>query len=377
MKRIAIFQSDMRVGGIQRSLANLLNSLAGSDKFEIDVFITDEKNIFYTLPRCENIRIYYLNKIPYINRLLPFSLVRLLWGKRIIKQIEAYVSKCEYDVSIDFNSYWNECALGTILTKAKRRVCFVHNDVQVKMKEEYKYRLLHFFFRNKYSLYDQMAMVSEGIVKPFYDVNTNAPEDYIVINNIIDTQEIQRKLISDSLEEQAELAIEQIKEHPNRVDIVSLGRLCHQKGYDILIDYVKKVSEKKSSEKIHFTIIGDGPLHEELYRSVEEKGIEEFFTFTGNLKNPFPVMAQCDAFLMCSRYEGQPLAFWEAMALKLPVIIPKHLEKYTGGIDATEDINKALCNVTKRCISKAERYQVDSLNSYNQRILNNFEKLCL
>lgn len=373
MKRIAIFQSDMRVGGIQRSLANLLKCMADSQDCKIDVFIFDADNVFYKPCESNNIRVFYLNKLPYFNRLLPFSLVKLLWSASIKKQIMDATGEADskYDVAIDFNSYWNECALGAILTEADRRVCWVHNDVQIKMKEEFKYRILHLFFKNKYKFFDKMAMVSQGIVEPFYKMNNNAPKVHVVINNVIDTKEIKRLLNSEDVEETAVTAIEDIKKHPNRVEFVSVGRLCHQKGYDLLIEQVKKLSLKKSNQEVHFTIIGDGPLGDELVRSIDEKGLKAYFNFTGNLKNPFPLMAVCDGFFMCSRYEGQPLAFWEAKALKLPVIIPEHLEKYTGGISGSKDIVKVLEETKKR----TKTLDVDELMEYNRRILDAFGEL--
>lgn len=374
MYKIAIFQSDMRVGGIQRSLANLLNYIADREDILVHVFIADGEGAFYALPECDNIKYFYLQTLPYINRLLPFNLVKAMWAGRIKRQIDDALAKCreknEYDVSIDFNSYWNECAIGALLVNAKKKICYVHNDVKIKMKEEPKYKILHTFFKKKYASFNHMAMVSEGVVESFYEVNKNAPKRYTVINNIIDTDEICDKLSSDVLEAAGKDAINDMKAYPDRIEIVSVGRLSHQKGYDILIQYAEKICQNKSSDEIHFTIIGDGPLKHDIIKWLEEKKLTEYFTLTGNLKNPFPVMAEGDAFLMCSRYEGQGIVFWEARALGLPVIIPRSLEKYTGGIAGVDDIEAAVLGVVKRKTDGEKRYLADELNEYKS----NWEK---
>lgn len=44
-KKIAIFQYDLNVGGIQKSLLNLLNNI-DVDKYQIDLFLFSNVNFF-------------------------------------------------------------------------------------------------------------------------------------------------------------------------------------------------------------------------------------------------------------------------------------------------------------------------------------------
>ena len=43
-------------------------------------------------------------------------------------------------------------------------------------------------------------------------------------------------------------------------------------------------------------------------------------TFTGQLDNPYPVMAGADCFVLTSDYEGQPIVLLEALVLGLPIV---------------------------------------------------------
>ena len=51
----------------------------------------------------------------------------------------------EYDLAIDFDSYQMHTAIGALKCKSKKKAIWIHNDIQIKIKEEFKYRILHFF----------------------------------------------------------------------------------------------------------------------------------------------------------------------------------------------------------------------------------------
>lgn len=354
IKKIAIFQSDFHVGGIQRSLVNLLKKLEKEDIL-VDVFLFDDKNIFFPLDFGENITLHFCRKLPYWNRFLYFPLVRFLWGRRFENMEE------EYDAAIDFNSYWNECALGAICVKAKKRIMWIHNDVEIKAANEYKYRILWHFFKGKLKYYDEFVPVSAGIQPSFEKRSKITNRPYRVIANTIDTDEIRKK----QLEEPSADFLQRLDE--NKVNVISVGRLCHQKGYDLLLDVVAQVVKRRKD--IHFYIAGDGPDREMLEKQIADRKLQPYMTLLGNLTNPFPVMKRMDAFCMMSRYEGQSVAFWEAVAVGLPVVIPKRLEKYSAGIPGTDNVTDALCALQKH------RTEFNSLDEYNSRILNEFHKM--
>ena len=61
MKSIAIFQSDLRVGGIQKALVNVLNEI-DYDKCEVDLYLFD-RQCFFELPQHKNLNIRFLKPI--------------------------------------------------------------------------------------------------------------------------------------------------------------------------------------------------------------------------------------------------------------------------------------------------------------------------
>ena len=137
MKKIAIFQSDLQVGGIQKSLINLLNDML-QDQCQVDLYLFEE-GCFFDLPQHPNLNIIPTKPYSFSGRMVYFDLLRRFHP--------IPVRDVDYDVAIDFNSYRSECAVGALCARAKKRLMWVHNDVEIKLQNEPKYRLLWHFFK--------------------------------------------------------------------------------------------------------------------------------------------------------------------------------------------------------------------------------------
>ena len=101
-----------------------------------------------------------------------------------------------------------------------------------------------------------------------------------------------------------------------QVRLVSMGRLSHQKGFDMLIDALALCGRPT----LRLTILGEGPLRKELEQRAIAKGVAHQVEFAGFQKNPYPFLAAADAFVLSSRYEGLPNVILEALACGTPVI---------------------------------------------------------
>ena len=348
MKQIAFFQSDLRVGGIQKALVNILNEIDYS-KCCVDVFLYDDQ-CFFDVPSHENLKIHYLPPMPSFYRLLHFGIV-----KAISKDV---TGGKEYDVAVDFSSYRQECAVGAIKAHARKRVMWIHNDVEIKRANEPKYRVLWHFFKGKLRHYDAFAAVSPGIIGGFRRVTGITDKPIVSIPNHIDTGEIFRKVgapIDFTVDE-------------SKLNLCSVGRICHQKAYDLLMTYLAEV--KKTRSDFHFYLIGDGPDRAALEQQIRELGLTEDVTLLGNQPNPFPYMDRMDGFVLTSRYEGQGMVIWEAKALGLPLYISQNLEAYNPGITGYADIPAALLKAQK---PKSKAY--DDLSAYNNAISESLRKL--
>ena len=349
MKRIAIFQSDLRVGGIQKALINILNGIDYS-RYQVDLYLYD-RACFFDMPAHENLRVIHMkphaaawDRLVYFNLLCALS--RDVTGGR------------EYDAAIDFNSYQNECAVGVIKSRARKKIMWIHNDMEIKRRNEPKYRVLWHFFKGKLPRYDAFAAVSPGIIEGFRRVSGLRDAPVVSIPNHIDTAEIFRKK-DDPVD---------FRPDPEKLNLVSVGRICHQKGYDLLMGYLAEV--KKVRQDFHFYHIGDGPDRPALLRQIRELGLGEYVTLLGNQTNPFRYMDKLDGFVLTSRYEGQGIVIWEAKALGLPLYISKNLEPYNPGVTGCADMVQALIQARK---PEAKVY--DDLAEYNAAIDRSFQAL--
>ena len=348
MKQIAIFQSDLRVGGIQKALVNILNEIDYS-KCCVDVYLFDDQ-CFFDVPSHENLHIRFLPPMPAYYRLLYFGLV-----KALSKDV---TGGKEYDVAVDFSSYRNECAVGAIKTHARKRVMWIHNDVEIKRKNEPKYRILWHFFKGKLKYYDAFAAVSPGIIDGFRRVTGIQDKPILPISNHIDTSEIFRKV-----KQSIPFSVDESK-----LNLCSVGRICHQKGYDLLMGYLSQMKVQRPD--FHFYLIGDGPDRQALEAQIRTLGLTQHVTLLGNQPNPFPYMDKMDGFVLTSRYEGQGMVIWEAKALGLPLYISKNLELYNPGITGYDDMVGALLQAQK-CTSKT----YDDLTAYNNAISAQIRKI--
>ena len=340
MKKVAIFQKDLNIGGIERSLINMLN-IVDFNKYEIDLYLFEKDNI-YINDINKNVKVHYLKRLPSYTKLLKFNAVKKFYKCKVDK---------EYDIAIDYNSYSTDCALNAVMCKAKKRVIWVHNDIEVKLKEEPKYKILFNAFKAKYKYFDTLACVSTGAKDAFKRV-TKLDKEYLVIPNIIDTDKIKKSKDIKT----------DFKVNNDVVNVCSTGRLVHQKGFDLLIKEFSEVI--KVNDKYHLYIIGDGDEMDNLKALIDELNMKDYITLTGKYNNPFNVMNKCDAFTLMSRYEGQGMAILEAKALGLDIVIAKHLEKYIDDVKGSESVKEDILKLKK---NKNKKF--DDLKKYNNHII--------
>ena len=109
--------------------------------------------------------------------------------------------------------------------------------------------------------------------------------------------------------------------------IVSVGRLVHRKGQDVLIAAMPEII--KSIDDVHLLLIGEGPYKQELEKRIKNLGLANRVTFLGRVQYTDLPQYICvgDVFAMPSRsrlagleVEGLGIVYLEASACGLPVI---------------------------------------------------------
>lgn len=347
--RYAFFQYDFGIGGIQRALINLLGSgIFAND--QVDVFYCEKGELFQEIEKVKGISLKRIPSFSRLARFIPFD--RLYHARKIIPKRDKL-----YDAAIDFNSYQPECAIGALNCPARQHIMWIHNDVEKVYENEPKFRILWTFGKEKYKHFDKFVGVSEGVIKPFCRMSGCDEEACVAIPNWLDVPSIREK------------ATKEIQWVPpeDKVNIVMVGRLCKQKGIDLLLrDFSSAV---QAVPYLHLWIIGDGPLRGSLERKAERLNLKNSVTFLGNIANPYPYIKRMDALVLESLYEGQGIVLWEAKALGVPQIFPKRLEPYNRGLKGTENMADAMkCVVKNTCTP-------NNLENYCREIRKGLKKL--
>lgn len=103
--------------------------------------------------------------------------------------------------------------------------------------------------------------------------------------------------------------------HPN---VMGMGRLVPQKGFDLLIRAFARVSERHPEWLL--LLVGDGPMRGELQRLAYDHGIASRVRFMGNQPGAGTFLGQADLLVLPSRFEGFPNVLCEAMAAGRAVV---------------------------------------------------------
>ncbi|WP_051951150.1 glycosyltransferase [Actinacidiphila yeochonensis] len=95
--------------------------------------------------------------------------------------------------------------------------------------------------------------------------------------------------------------------------VVCVGRLCPQKGQDVLLRAWPRVTERLPAARL--ALVGDGPDLPRLLRDAPDGVL-----FAGPAADPLPWYQAADVAVQPSRWEGMALAPLEAMACGVPVV---------------------------------------------------------
>lgn len=123
------------------------------------------------------------------------------------------------------------------------------------------------------------------------------------------------------------------------INLLAVGRLKHQKGFDLLISAFSRLS----ADSYRLLILGEGEEKANLQKMVKESNLEGKVIFKDFVKNPFPYMKSADVFVLSSRNEGFPNVILESLACGTPVLA----NDCPGGVNELIEpgSNGEICNI--------------------------------
>lgn len=113
---------------------------------------------------------------------------------------------------------------------------------------------------------------------------------------------------------------EDMAARPQCVHVGNVGRLVPVKDFPLFIRIATEIRAQVSN--VRFSVLGDGPMKEELVRLVKDLKMETHIQFETPRPDPLPYFHSLDIYLNTSVHEGLPLSILEAMACGRPVVAP-------------------------------------------------------
>lgn len=246
--------------------------------------------------------------VPYIIKMKRGGVSRLyaanrLWVK-LMKKMP--VREEEYDIAL---AYWGDHTMFYTVdkVKAKKKISWLHFDYDEPPREDALY--LPYFEKS-----DKIVTVSNEIKNSVIKKFPSLESKTVVVENVIDKDDINRKA-----GEKTDFC-----DDFDGVKILSIGRLCEQKGFDLAIPAVARLFCE--GENLRYYIIGEGSreYRQKLLDIARKNGAEECVRFLPQTDNPYKYMARCDIYLQPSRHEGKPISVEEAKVLCLPICVTEY-----------------------------------------------------
>ena len=146
--------------------------------------------------------------------------------------------------------------------------------------------------------------------------------------------------------------------------VVTIARLAHQKGIDVLIDVARRIAQRR--EDVRFVVVGDGPLRADVERWIARAGVGRLMTLVGHDERPQNQLAAADLFVLTSRWEGLPVTIVEAFREGLPVVatdaggVRELVDDTVGRVVAIGDAAALADSVDMLCTDDALRSELSA-----------------
>ena len=296
MINILFFIDTLTGGGAEKVLRTLVNNMDQSE-FRITVQTLEEVDSQeYLVP---GIRYKAINRS------------KTAWGKRLVhfwlrvcaelKWLYPLYIKDDYDIEVAYLECGPTKFLAGSTNKKARKLAWVHCDLTKKEGIAAQAERL----KKHYRAYDKAVCVSENVKDSFARIFGEQPEA-VVLYNVNDEDDIMEKAGAFTVD------------RTDNIDLVAVGRLAEEKGFDRLITACAMLEQ--DGYQFGLRILGEGPERQSLEEIIRQRHLEDRVQLMGFQDNPYPYMQAADLIVCSSRYEGFSTVVTESLILGKPVV---------------------------------------------------------
>lgn len=320
MKKLLIVNNNMKVGGVQKSLCNLLWSLDPTE-YRVTLLLFSKSGAYLDQlpPTVEVIeetgpfRLFGKSQSEYTGmdavKRTCLALISRFFGRdtavRLMRKRQPTIGS--YDCAVSFlNNGPKEVLYGgaqdyvLYCVEADRKVLFLHSDYD-RSGSHYPEN------DGAVAQFDTIAACSEGCRRAFVAALPDLADRCVAVRNCHRYDTIRA------------MAQEPVTPYsPDAIHAVTVARMTPRKGIDRAIRGVAAAREAGHPLVLH--IVGDGPMRHSLQQLAEELAVADAVVFHGEVSNPYPYIKQADLMLLTSYHEAAPMVIEEARCLGVPIL---------------------------------------------------------
>lgn len=334
MKDILIASFDMEVGGVERSLINMLENFDYKN-YKVDLMLYRHSGDFMKLLKGD------FNLLPEVKEYASFrksiaQLVKEGTFNLVFSRLKAKREAKSYDIKfkpqeesvVQMQRMWQyslkylpsldkeyDAAISYLWphyfvaekVKAKKKIAWIHTDysnIHTDIKEDLKV----------WDKFHYIMAVSKECKTSFLKKYPSLKSKVRIMENIMSPTFIKTM---------AEEPIEKEIEEDKAFKLMTVARLSHAKGIDNAVRALKVLNDRGLKD-IHWYVVGYGGDEEMIRSLIKENHLEDSFILLGKKINPYPYMKDCDLYVQPSRYEGRAVTVTEAQVLGKAVVITNY-----------------------------------------------------
>ena len=310
IKKILFIIEDLKPGGVEVSLVNLLNLLdfkthnfratviMWGNHYENIGLLRQNERIKIKIVRPRIVKLLY----PVISKLIGTQKAEFF--KNVFTRI-AVINAVKWERA-DVIIRYHQAAIKTLFTHIKgkaKKIAWYHSS-----------KFNDYYLNEKYmEQCDKVVVVNDSCKDVIAESAPYLADKLCVISNIIPTADVVKR------------SKETVKDpfSDDTFNIVTCGRLDPEKGIDIAIKAAKIL--KNEIPNMKWYIIGDAAedrleYSDSLKEMVKNEGLERTLIFAGQKSNPYPYFRNCDLYVQPSREESWCLTIAEAQICGAAVV---------------------------------------------------------
>lgn len=293
-KKILFLHFDMKGGGAEKVLVNLVNNL---DKEKYDITV---QTIFGVGTHIKDLAPHIHYKSFFKKQFAGFTTFQKLFSPSLLHK---FFIKEKYDLEIAYLETSPTRIVSGCKNPDTKKIAWLHITL-----DSFPWFRNHTEMEKAYNKFDKIVSVSQNVQNAFIQTTGLSNLPFSIQRNVVD---------SDSIKSQAREDVS-IDIDLNKINLCYIGRLVPHKDPMRLLKAINNI-KKRGFSNWHLYFLGTGELESDIRTYIEHNSLVQDVTMLGYQQNPYKYIARMSLYVCPSHAEGYSTAATEALILGVPV----------------------------------------------------------